>query len=424
MRLILLAVCVATLGRRPCADDTAFADDNWPRFRGPNGSGPQRRSRAFPSPGRRPTIAGRSTCRAAGISSPVVWGDRLFVTAADEEKLERSLLCYSTADGKLLWSRSVPFVKEKKHRHNSYATNTPSVDADRVYTLWQGKEASQLVAYDHQGQLALDLRRRAVQSGHGGGISPIVVDGVVALNLNHDGDSCMLGVDAATGKEKWKVPREKVRATYSTPCVYTDAAGRNTLVFTSWQHGFSGRRSAHRQDSVGNCPTSSKPKDAEDKRAIGSPFVAGSMVYGNCGFVGGKKIMAAVKPGTAADGKIPDVAFRSITTSTKCRRASSTTACSLSGATPASSSAPRPTPARRFGPKRIGGNFSSSPICVDGKLYCISDDGEVVVIAASKDFEELGRTTLDEGTAATPAVAGDAMYLRTYSKLLALPATK
>jgi len=72
--------------------------------------------------------------------------------------------------------------------------------------------------------------------------------------------------------------------------------------------------------------------------------------------------------------------------------------------------------------ERIGGNFSGSPICVDGKLYCVSEEGEVVVVAASEKFAELGRTMLDEGSASTPAAAGDALYLRTFSKLYALPA--
>jgi len=71
---------------------------------------------------------------------------------------------------------------------------------------------------------------------------------------------------------------------------------------------------------------------------------------------------------------------------------------------------------------RLGGNYSGSPICVDGKLYCIDEDGDVVVIAASPNFKKYGKTSLGDPSHATPAVAGGNMYLRTYHRLFCLPA--
>jgi outer membrane protein assembly factor BamB len=70
--------------------------------------------------------------------------------------------------------------------------------------------------------------------------------------------------------------------------------------------------------------------------------------------------------------------------------------------------------------KRIGGNYSASPVCIDGKLYTVSDDGEVVVIRADDTLEELARNTLDEPSRATPAVSGGRLYLRTTSQLLSI----
>ncbi len=74
--------------------------------------------------------------------------------------------------------------------------------------------------------------------------------------------------------------------------------------------------------------------------------------------------------------------------------------------------------------ERIGGNFACSPVCIDGRLYAVSEGGEAVVVAAAEKFAELGRSTLPEGTSATPAVGEGALYLRTYGKLMALPAAK
>jgi outer membrane protein assembly factor BamB len=70
--------------------------------------------------------------------------------------------------------------------------------------------------------------------------------------------------------------------------------------------------------------------------------------------------------------------------------------------------------------KRIGGNYSASPICIDGKLYALSDDGEVVVLKADDTLEELGRNALGEPSRATPAVAGGRLYLRTMRQVLCL----
>ena len=358
-----------------------------------------------------------------GNSSPVVWGDKVFVTSADDTKLERFLLCYSTKDGKLLWSNGVPFPKEKKHKLNSYASNTPAVDAERVYAFWQSFEESQLLAYDHAGKLVWPFDAGPYKSRHGSGISPIVVDGTVALNLNHEGDSCLFGVDAATGKQKWRVPREVIRAGYSTPCIFTDASGRKSLIFTSWKHGFtavdpqSGKIFWELPDVFGR-------QDEEDKRAIGSPFAAGGLVYGNCGFTGGKKYLAAVRPSTAAVDAPAEMAFR-IDENVN-HMPSGIVAGGLlfiwndAGILVCIEA----DTGKEVWMKRIGGNFSSSPIAIDGKLYNTSDAGEVVVVAASEKFEELGRTLLAEGTSATPALDADTMYLRTYSKLYALPAKR
>jgi outer membrane protein assembly factor BamB len=414
MRRLLTAVLVVSL------TSSTLADDNWPRFRGPNGSGLSD-LKGLPTTWTEKDYRWSVDLPGTGNSSPVVWGDRLFVTAANEEKLERFLLCYSTRDGKLLWSHGLPFTAEKKHKHNSYATSTPAVDADRIYAFWQSREASQLLAYDHRGTLLWSHDVGPYKVGHGGGISPIVVDGVVALNLNHEGDSCMLGVDAATGKQKWRVPRDAVRASYSTPCVYTDAAGHDSLIFTSWKHGFtavdtqSGSVLWEIADVFGR-------NDEEDKRSIGSPFVAGGMIYGNCGFVGGKKYMAALKPNADSVNAPPETVFR-----VERNVNHMPTGIAVNGLLFLWSDAgivvcTRADSGKEIWTERIGGNFSSSPVCIDGKLYCISDEGEAVVIAAADKFEELGRTMLDEGTSATPAVAGDALYLRTVTKLHALPA--
>ena len=74
--------------------------------------------------------------------------------------------------------------------------------------------------------------------------------------------------------------------------------------------------------------------------------------------------------------------------------------------------------------RRIGGNYSASPICIDGKLYCVSDDGEVVVLKADDSLEELARNPLGEPSRATPAVADGRLYVRTMSRLFCIGGAK
>lgn len=128
--------------------DSQAAEPAWDRFRGPNGSGVSEAT-TVPVTWTDADYNWSVDLPGPGISSPVIWKDRLFVTAADETKLERYLLCYAVKDGKLLWKQGVPFVAEKKHLKNTFASNTPAVDAERVYTVWQSRAGSQLLAYDH-----------------------------------------------------------------------------------------------------------------------------------------------------------------------------------------------------------------------------------------------------------------------------------
>lgn len=407
------------------------ADEPWNRFRGPHGSGIST-LRGVPVAWTDTDYRWSVDLPGTGISSPVVWGDRVFVTAADEEKSQRSLLCYAAADGKLLWTQSVPFEAEKKHRQNSYATNTPTVDAERVYTVWQSRSGSQLLAFTHDGKPAWSFDLGAYKSGHGGGISPVAVDGVIALNLNHEGDSRLVGVDATTGKLKWQVPRDSVKATYSTPCTFEER-GKKLLAFTSWRHGFTAV-DPHSGAVVWELPEVFDPKDDVEKRAISSPFSADGLIYGACGFTGGKKILTAIRPSTSnatggntngvATGPTPDVSFRLDRTVNHMPTALAYRGLLFIWTDLGIVLCVQGDTGETVWQKRIGGNFSGSPICVDGKLYCVSEEGEAIVLAADKEFAELGRTKLPEGSAATPAVGDDALFLRTHGKLLALPSKR
>jgi outer membrane protein assembly factor BamB len=389
----------------------------WDRFRGPNGSGVSD-AKGIPVAWTDGDYKWTVDLPGKGISSPVVWNDKIFLASADEAKLERYLLCLSTADGKELWRRGVSYPKEKKHLHNSYATSTPAVDAERVYHVWQQKASSQLVAFDHSGKPLWTCELGPYGSGHGGGISPVVVDGIVALNYVQEAESRLIGVDAATGRERWSIPRKKGKANYSSPCVIGAADGRKTLVFTSYAHGMTCVDPASgailwERDTFDS-------DDGEQKRSIGSPLVSGGVVFGNCAFVGGKKIMAALRPtGAKGDDAVEEV-FRLERNVNHMPTALVYDGRLYMWTDGGILVCAKADTGKILYQERLGGNFSGSPVCIDGKLYCMSEDGELVVTATGDKFEELGRVKLPEGSSSTPAVAGGVVYLRTFSKLLAL----
>ncbi|MCA9143184.1 MAG: hypothetical protein KDB05_10380, partial [Planctomycetales bacterium] len=110
---------------------TGFGQE-WTRFRGPNGSGISD-AKTIPTTWTEKDYNWIAELPGRGHSSPVVWGDKLFVTCCDEEVSLRHLLCLNTKDGTVLWTKDFAFEKYKQQKNNSFASSTPTVDADHVY---------------------------------------------------------------------------------------------------------------------------------------------------------------------------------------------------------------------------------------------------------------------------------------------------
>ena len=396
------------------------AADEWTRFRGPNGSGLSD-AKTVPAQWKESDFNWKIDLPGKGNSSPVVWDELVFVTAADNDAGTRTLLAINTADGKTRWKKNFPYATYRKHRNNSYASNTPATDAERVYVLWQSKKESRLVAIDHEGKESWRYELGPYLHGQGGGTSPIVFEDLVVISNDHKKGSFLLAVDRATGRERWKLPRAGKRACYSTPCVFSSEGRPTEIVFV---HCFEG--------IVGVDPKSGRQNWMIDvfgtfpQRAVGSPVVWKDLVVANSGALNGGKNAVVVRPSTSGKKHGVKEVYR------------------------ISRSAPHvPSPLVFDGrlflwsdlgvvtcarvetgeviwQKRAagGGNFHGSPVCVDGRLFCADDKGTVIVLSASEKFEVLGKNELADTCRSTPAVSGGRMYVRTESRLFSVGGKK
>src|SRR5436853_293455 len=157
------------------------AAQEWTRFRGPNGTGESKTS-TVPSSWKPGDENWRIELPGIGHSSPVLWGDKIFILSADPKAATRYVLCIDAKDGKEVWRRDYPGVTHKLHVNSSYASVTPAVDGERVYVAWSDPDFTRLMALDHSGNEVWTLNLGSWMSQHGFGCSPMLYDDLVVLN--------------------------------------------------------------------------------------------------------------------------------------------------------------------------------------------------------------------------------------------------
>lgn len=389
-----------------------MAAHDWTRFRGPNGTG-QSGGLNLPSTWSDRDIHWKIELPGKGHSSPVVWGERVFVTSADEKGPRLSLFCVGTADGQQIWRRDLDLQLYALHRFNTFASSTPAVDEERVYLAWLNGTQYQLIAFAHDGTRRWAHPLGAFTSQHGSGTSPIVHDGKVIVIKDPDGESLVVALHAKDGTVAWTSALSGSRADYGTPCLYTPAGGKPLLVLNSMEDGV-----------LALDPQTGRQEWRVPKvfslRCVSSPVVASGLIIGSCGSGGGGNYLAAVRPPDAAKGTPGEVAYT-------IRRSAPYVPTSVAlgdwlflwndGGIVTCLEAPT---GKIKWQERVGGNFFASPVRAGDRLFNVSTSGEVIVLAAADTFRELGRNRLGDGTHATPAISGGRMYLRTFSQLIAL----
>jgi outer membrane protein assembly factor BamB len=386
-------------------------DANWDRFRGPNGAG-QSDATGIPSQWTPDNILWRLPLPGVGHSSPVVWGDRLFVMSGDPATGQQILLAINALNGAPLWQKRFDSATYSMHQFNSYASSTPAVDEKQVYAMWLDEGRIKLAALTHDGDQSWSCDAGPFGEKHGFGKSPIVVDDLVVVATDSEAESAIVAFDKANGKVRWRVPRPSGTAAFASPCLFDASAQKKLLLTLSTASGLTAIDAG-----TGNVVWQGLA-DAVPLRCVSSPIVAGGLIFISSGVGGNGKYLVAARPGTEGSG--PTEAYR------------------LQQSIP---NVPTPIVAddllflwhdrgyvscydvstgKRHFLERVGGNFHSSPVRIGDRIFCASREGEMVVLAADREFKVLARNALDEPCHATPAVAHNRLYVRTESALLCI----
>lgn len=388
----------------------------WTRFRGPNGSG-ESETKGIPAQWKESDYHWKVSLPGVGHSSPVIWGDRIYLLSADPEDATRHVMSVAVADGKIVWHRKFRSTPHHLHKFSSYASCTPAVDETRVYVAWSAPEATLLKAFSHDGEELWSVDLGTWISQHGFGTSPMVYGDLVILSCSQEisklpdtpdpQHSFVVGIDRSTGQIRWKTPRKVDTASYSVPCVYQPKQGPTQLVFCSTAEGmFSLEPETGRE--IWSLPVF-------DKRTVSSPLVVGDLLIGTTGSGGGGSYVAAIRP-----GEKPEVAYQIKTQAPYVPSPVCRGDLMFLWSDKGIVSCVQAATGEQIWQHRVGGNFFASPVRVADKLYNIDDEGVVVVLAADRMYKELGRNPLGDPSRSTPAVADGRMYLRTFSSLISL----
>lgn len=383
----------------------------WTRFRGPNGSGLSE-AESIPVQWTEGDYNWKAELPGVGHSQPVLWGEKIFLTSAIDKGLSRIALCLRARDGGIEWTRKFEASAQPIHTRNTHATSTPAVDQTMAYFVFSTPSTYTLAALDHDGHPVWSRDFGPFQSQHGNGSSPVIFGDMIVLADEQDGASSLIAVERKSGELKWRTSRRTAEVAYGTPCVFLAEGGKTELIFSSHAHGISSIDPANGQVNW--------EANVFDKRTVSSPIVAGGLVISTCGSGGGGNILAAVRPGGKGNVTETHVAYqikKSVPyVPTLVAKGDLLFMWSDIGVV----SCVEVSTGNIVWQDRVGGSFSGSPVCVKDRLYSISDDGEVVVVEASKAYKLLARNPLGEGSRSTPAVAGGRMYLRTYSHLISV----
>ena len=444
MKRMALTPCFLTAAAALALAQPAAANDNWPQFRGPTMNAavaddpdlPERWSRTE-------NVEWVADVPGLGWSSPVVWGNRVFlttVTAGGEFEQPKPGLyapngrpepvpldhdwrvyCLDLETGAVLWQQSVRRGRPEFPRHmkNTYASETPATDGERVYVRFGDLG---LYAFDVEGAEVwrVLIPDRRTRSAWGSASSPVVHGDMLIILYDNEEKSWLAALDKRTGEELWRTARDEV-STWATPYVWENEL--RTEIVTS------GVNRIRSYDLDGRLLWEMDGRMSW--AAIATPFSSHGLVYVNSGYFRDEHRPAyAIRPGASGDVTLAAGERSNEFVAWYQPRAGNYNTSPLIYGDVYYSLLDRGffeaydavTGEPIYGRRRIrvGASFTSSPWAYNGKVFALSEQGDTYVIRAGREYELVGVNSLDEMAMASPAIAGDRLLIRTASKLYSI----
>lgn len=396
----------------------------WPQFRGPNGQGHSSASGLPTNWDETRNIIWKVRIPGKGFSSPVISGNQIWITTALEQGRSLRAICLNRENGQLLYNVEVFNLNEAGSRHhkNSFSSPTPVLEGRYVYVHFGNKGTACLL---DNGEIVWKMSDLDFRLPHGGASSPVLFENLLILTCDGTDTQFTVALDKSNGEVVWKSKRQHLGETASTDELETNALGGFNLMSYS-------------------TPLVIDVKGVPQLISTGANYVAsyhartGKEIwwYSYNGF------SQAARP-VYAHGLVFVIGFErgshptfyAIQPDTRGRITNEQLAWKLGRSVP---HVPSPLvvgeeiylfndrgiatcldakSGREHWKERVGGNYSASPIYADGRIYICSEEGRTSVLAPGKNFKLLATNELDGQLMASPAAAGQALYLRTINYL-------
>ncbi len=377
--------------------------ENWPGWRGPRGDGTSEEVSVPVTWSETEHLAWKVKIPYGGHSSPIVFGDRVFLVGASMgEQPSRVLMCLDFNSGKLLWERIVVETPlEKKHKLNSWASGTPVTDGEKVYVSFLDEKDLLVAAYDLNGQEQWKMKPGVFKSVHGFCSCPVVFKDLLIVNGDHDGESYLTALKRTTGETVWKTPREYKTRSYCTPII-REIDGRTQMML-----------------SGSKCVASYDPHTGKQLWMLDGPteqFVA-SLVY-NKGLIfmtGGFPDHHVMAIDPRGSGKITEESHVKWHYTKADSYVPSPIACGdyfLIVSDFGIGTCYESASGKIQWQERLGTHYSASLVTANGLVYFLDDHGLMKVVKPGPTLEIVAENKLDEDTFASPAISQGKMLIR------------
>ena len=383
--------------------------ENWPVWRGPRGDGHSSETNVPVRWSATENVEWKVELPGWGHSSPVVWDDRIYLTAAVEQSKERQLLCVSRRDGRRLWKTTVLKAElERRHRLNSFASATPATNGQYIYVTFLSGNDLVAGCYDPSGKRVWHRTVGPFRSMHGFCSTPVIYKHLLLINGDHDGDAYLVALNRHTGETAWKVARHKKVRSYCPPSVIR-VDGRDQMVlsgsdFVTGYDPLTGRRIWYV-----NGPT---------EQMVASVVYRHGLVFVTGGFP--ELHLLAIDP--TGRGNVTDTHVRWRDT----RGVAYVPSPIAAGdwffviSDRGFASCFEACTGERKWIHRLGGAHSASIVAADDRLYFLSDEGVTTVVEVADTYKQVAQNAIGQPTIASPAISNGQIFIRSREHLFCI----